>query len=76
MYTTPTQWAEVDENGHLVLPPELAHHYGLQPGARLRLDEGHNDIRLHRPVTNLAKVYIEPTTICNLDCRTCIRHRP
>jgi MoaA/NifB/PqqE/SkfB family radical SAM enzyme len=74
MYTNPTQWAEVDENGHLVLPPELAHRYGFQPGARLRLDEGHNDIRLHRPVTNLAKVYVEPTTICNLDCRTCIRH--
>ena len=23
---------------------------------------------------NLRKIYIEPTTLCNLDCRTCIRH--
>jgi MoaA/NifB/PqqE/SkfB family radical SAM enzyme len=74
MYTKPTLWAEVDEQGRLVLPPEIRQTYGLQPGARLRLDEGRNDVRLHRPVTHLAKVYVEPTTYCNLDCRTCIRH--
>jgi MoaA/NifB/PqqE/SkfB family radical SAM enzyme len=48
-------------------------HFGLRPGARLRLDEEGGSVRLHRPVTHLAKVYIEPTTRCNLDCRTCIR---
>lgn len=25
-------------------------------------------------IDNLRKIYIEPTTLCNLDCRTCIRH--
>jgi MoaA/NifB/PqqE/SkfB family radical SAM enzyme len=29
---------------------------------------------LHRPITQLAKVYVEPTSRCNLNCRTCIRN--
>jgi len=69
-----TAWAEVDENGRLVLPPEVAAQYGLQPGAKVRLDEGHNLFRMHRPVTQLTKVYIEPTVACNLDCITCFRN--
>jgi sulfatase maturation enzyme AslB (radical SAM superfamily) len=67
-------WAEVDEQGRLQLPPELAARYGLTPGAKVRLDDGQNTIRLHRPVTQLTKIYVEPTTLCNLDCRTCIRN--
>jgi len=69
-----TAWAEVDENGRLILPPEVAAQYGLRPGAKVRLDEGHNLIRMHRPVTQLTKVYIEPTVACNLDCITCFRN--
>ena len=69
-----TAWAEVDENGKLVLPDELVKHYGLKPGAKVRLDEGGNFVRLHRPVTQLTKVYIEPTVACNLECITCFRN--
>lgn len=69
-----TAWAEVDENGRLILPPELAQQYGLNPGSKVRLDEGHNFVRMHRPVTHLTKVYIEPTVACNLDCITCFRN--
>lgn len=68
-------WATVNEDGSLVLPPEIAAQYGLQPGSRLRLERGSNELRLHRPVTQLAKVYLEPTNRCNLDCRTCIRNQ-
>lgn len=67
-------WAEVDENGRLILPPEVARQYGLNPGSKVRLDEGHNFVRMHRPVTHLTKVYIEPTVACNLDCITCFRN--
>lgn len=74
MNVKPTLWAEVDENGRLVMPAEIAQQYGLTPGARLRLDPGGNDFRLHRPVTHLAKIYIEPTNRCNIECRTCMRH--
>lgn len=69
-----TAWAEVDEQGRLILPPEVAQQYGLTPGAKVRLDEGHNFVRMHRPVTHLTKVYIEPTVACNLDCITCFRN--
>jgi MoaA/NifB/PqqE/SkfB family radical SAM enzyme len=69
-----TAWAEVDENGHLILPPEVMANYGLQPGAKVRLDEGTNFVRMHRPVTHLTKIYIEPTVACNLDCITCFRN--
>ena len=69
-----TAWAEVDDQGRLILPPQVIDHYGLKPGDKVRLDEGQNFVRLHRPVTHLTKVYIEPTVACNLDCITCFRN--
>ncbi len=69
-----TAWAEVDEDGRLVLPPEAIAHFGLKPGAKVRLDENGNSVRMHRPITQLTKVYIEPTVDCNLDCITCFRN--
>src|SRR5919108_4175702 len=69
-----TIWAEVDEQGRLVVPPEMIDQYGLKPGARLRIDSDANSLRLHRPITQLAKVYIEPTSRCNIACRTCMRN--
>jgi MoaA/NifB/PqqE/SkfB family radical SAM enzyme len=69
-----TAWAEVDEHGRLILPPQVTQQYGLQPGSKVRLDEGHNFVRMHRPVTHLTKVYIEPTVACNLDCIICFRN--
>ena len=74
MNTTTAIWAEVDQAGRLVLPSEVASRLGLQPGAQVRLEEGANDLRIHRSVTQLAKVYIEPTNRCNLACRTCMRN--
>ena len=65
---------DVNEDGHLVLPPELARRYGLLPGAKIRIESNTNRLTLLRPVNQLAKVYIEPTNRCNLDCVTCIRH--
>ena len=69
-----TIWAEVNAQGDLVIPHDVAERFGLTPGARVRLEDDTNHVRLHRPVTHLAKVYIEPTIYCNLDCRTCIRN--
>ena len=66
--------AHVDDEGRLILPPEVASHYGLKPGANVHIDELPRGLRLRLPVTHLAKVYIEPTNACNLECRTCIRN--
>ena len=68
-----TVWAEVDEDGRLILSPELAEQFGVAPGARLRVEVEENNFRLHRPVTQLAKLYIETTNHCNIDCVTCMR---
>ena len=74
---TPRPWkgfVGVDPEGRLELPPELARRYGLAPGARMYLEAGAGTLLVHRPVSALARVYVEPTNACNLECRTCVRH--
>jgi MoaA/NifB/PqqE/SkfB family radical SAM enzyme len=66
--------ADIDEAGRLLIPPELAKRYGLNPGTRILVVNNANGLHLRRPVTHLAKIYIEPTNRCNLRCRTCIRN--
>ena len=65
-----THWAEVDAQGRLVLEPDVAARYGLRPGARVRLDLDSNTVRMHRPVTHLAKLYIEPVSYTHLTLPT------
>lgn len=67
-------WAEVDADGRLVLSPDVAARFRLTPGSRLAFSENGGGLRLHRPVSQLTKIYIEPSSLCNLDCRTCIRN--
>lgn len=66
--------ARIDEHGRLVFPPEIASRFGIKPGIEIHLDEGSNEIRLLRPSTHLAEIYIEATNLCNLDCITCMRN--
>jgi MoaA/NifB/PqqE/SkfB family radical SAM enzyme len=66
--------AVFDKEGRLVLPKGLAEEYGFVPGSEIRVKPSASRLQLHPPVTRLAKVYIEPTNHCNLECRTCIRH--
>ena len=65
---------DVDEQGRLVLPAQVAEHYGIHPGAQMLVEAGSKNLVLKRPVSQLAKVYIEPTSRCNLTCLTCIRN--
>lgn len=67
-------WAQVDEQGRLILPPEFTAQLGLNPGARTRVELARHGLHVAQPVTHLAKLYIEPTNACNLDCVTCFRH--
>lgn len=69
-----TLWAHVDESGRLVLPAEVTVQYGLKSNAKVRIDRADNYFRIRRPVSHLAKVYIEPTNQCNLECSMCL-HR-
>ena len=66
--------AQVAEDGSLVIPPQLVKQYGLEQGTKIRMEKGRSGLQLRLPVTHLAKVYIEPTNRCNLECLTCIRN--
>lgn len=64
----------INAEGNLILPPELAKRLGWTPGETLRLDLNGENATLSRGVDHLAKVYLEPTDRCNLNCRTCMRN--
>lgn len=69
------QWAgQVNPDGSLTIPPELAAKFGLKPGARVVYEESPNEFHVLRPASHLAKIYVEPTDLCNLECRTCARN--
>jgi MoaA/NifB/PqqE/SkfB family radical SAM enzyme len=65
--------AEVDGEGRLVLPPRIARRAGLVPGSRVRIREEEGGVRLGRSPDSLARLYLEPTSECNLRCRACLR---
>lgn len=60
--------------GKLALPAELASAWGFSDGAEVRAEVVGDGVLLRRPVTHLAKVYVELTNRCNLSCRTCMRN--
>jgi MoaA/NifB/PqqE/SkfB family radical SAM enzyme len=64
----------LDDQGHLILPNELMDQYGLFDGAEVRLSEDSLGFGLSQSTHSLARIYLEPTNLCNLDCRTCMRH--
>ena len=67
-------YAKVEEDGRLTLSPELASRYGIKPGDEVLFHDGPDGLYISRP-TRFAKLYIEPTNQCNLDCRTCMRNQ-
>ncbi len=68
-------WASVDEQGRLVLPADLVERYGFTPGALVRIDEETNGLHFHRPTSGLARVYVEASGCCNLNCPMCVRRQ-
>jgi MoaA/NifB/PqqE/SkfB family radical SAM enzyme len=72
--TRPESRAVVGSDGRIILPPEVAGRYGLRPGTELWVGEMGDGLKLSLPASYLAKVYVEPTNRCNLECRTCMRN--
>lgn len=64
----------VDEQGHLVLPRDFLTRRHIAPHGEYWLDERDGDLVLHPRLPDVRKLYLEPTTECNLRCRTCIRN--
>ncbi|MCJ7529633.1 MAG: tungsten cofactor oxidoreductase radical SAM maturase [Anaerolineales bacterium] len=63
-----------DEHGRLMLPQEFLIRRHMPTRAEYWLDESENDLILHPRLPNAHKLYVEATTGCNLQCRTCIRN--
>ncbi len=63
-----------DEKGCLVLPGDFLGRRHIAAGTEYWLDERDGDLILHPRLPDVRKLYIEPTTACNLQCRTCMRN--
>jgi len=62
------------EEGRLVVPPELEKKLGLTPGARLEVVTDRGRVEILPNIHSLNRLTIEPTSRCNLSCRTCTRN--
>jgi len=65
---------KADEQGRLILSPAFLQRRHIPADAEYWLDEREGDLILHPRVPDVRKVYVEPTTACDLHCRTCIRN--
>jgi MoaA/NifB/PqqE/SkfB family radical SAM enzyme len=68
----PPHSAAVDENGRLILPPHVMESLGIAPGSRVLLRGERDGVRIGRSASRLDRLYLEPTTACNLACRMCM----
>ena len=62
----------IDPTGNLVVPAEVLVRAGVTADADILAEAGTDGVRIVADV--LRKVYVEPTSRCNLDCAMCIRH--
>ena len=64
----------LDDQGKFQLPEEILSKLGITSATELSLHLSPTGIHLKKTLPSLTKVYIEPTTACNLNCSTCVRH--
>ncbi len=64
----------VDEKGHLIIPEAIKKFMGAENHADMKIVVKKDRVELYPNIHSLSKVYIEPTTLCNLSCKTCVRN--
>lgn len=64
----------VNGTGNLILTEEQRRRWGIEEGATFTVRETLEGLVLQRDDPVLGRVIVEPTSLCNLDCRTCVRH--
>jgi tungsten cofactor oxidoreducase radical SAM maturase len=64
----------VESDGSFGWPAETRRGNDLPPGTECWLDRRDGALILLPRLPDLRKLYVEPTTACNLECRTCIRN--
>lgn len=63
-----------DKNKNIILPEEVKKKLGLKENSEIKIMARKDRIELLPNIHSLSKVYIEPTSFCNLKCKTCIRN--
>ncbi len=63
----------VGKDGELRLPEDQRRRWGLTPGTEFVVRETSEGLLLRPSDPPLSKVYVEPTTACNLNCPICVR---
>jgi tungsten cofactor oxidoreducase radical SAM maturase len=65
----------LESGGKVSIPEGYLHRYGLKEGKEIYIwDRDEDGLVLQCPVADVRRVYIEPTSLCNLDCIMCIRN--
>ena len=62
------------KNGKLEIPAEIKEKLGLNSETEIIIQFNQKGMYIERADPRLTKVYIEPTSDCNLNCKTCVRH--
>lgn len=65
---------KVDKKGRITLPEEIKEKFLLNQDTELSLRISSEGMFIERKDSLLKKIYIEPTSDCNLNCKTCVRH--
>ena len=68
------RYLKTGTRGRLDLPPGLMKKLGASPGAHLEVRARDGRFEIKPNIHSLSRLYIEPTSRCNLACRTCIRN--
>ncbi|MBN1889854.1 MAG: tungsten cofactor oxidoreductase radical SAM maturase [Thermoflexales bacterium] len=66
--------AILGQDGSLKLPDALVQRQRLSPGLECWVNQRNGAVILLPRLPDLRKLYVEPTTACNLNCSTCIRN--
>ena len=64
----------LNEHSNLDLPADFLRRRNISAHRQFWLSERNGELLLHPILPDIQKLYIEPTTACNLECRTCIRN--
>ncbi|PWH20631.1 MAG: tungsten cofactor oxidoreductase radical SAM maturase [Ardenticatenia bacterium] len=66
--------ATIEQDGTIRLPESFLQHSRSVRGTQYWIEQRDSRLVLLPRLPDLQKVYVEPTTACNLYCRTCIRN--
>lgn len=64
----------IDSDSRIVVPDRYRKQWGLTPETELIIQETAEGLILRPVDPPLKKIYVEPTSACNLNCQTCVRN--